>query len=132
MAAASPSPSPMNIILLGAVGIGVYWFMTRGRSMVPGVIYPTPAQNQQAYADQTKAAKYQLLGGLLNKGVDFLTARANKLDPYNLATGQESNFGTLNPNGAGWGLQPGSSQFDGIAWNPAGNRSVSDSLYSLV
>ncbi len=120
MAAAAPSPSPMNLLLLGVLGIGVYWFMTRRGS--PAVIYPTPAQNQQAYGDATKAAKINLLGGLLNKGIDYFGNRASS--PYAFDTGGSYGF---QPSGY-LGLQASS---DGLAFNP-GTGSASDSIYSLL
>ena len=123
MAAAAPSPSPMNLLMLGALGIGVYWFMTR-RSGVPAVIYPTPAQNAQAYGDATKVAKYQLLGGLLNKGIDIFKSGGGSSSPYTFDTGGSYGF---QPTGY-LGLQAAS---DGLAWNPSGNTSVNDSIYSF-
>jgi len=127
--AATPSPNPTNLILLGVLGIGVYWFMSR-RAGMPNVIYPTPAQNQQAYgADTSKVMKYQLLGGLVNKGLDFLGQRAAGQNPYSLADSYTGGtFGGLNPSGAGWGL---SAANDGFAYNPA-SGSASDSIYSLI
>lgn len=123
MAAASPSPNPTNLILLGVLGIGVYWFMTRAKNgaMMP-VIYPTPAQNQQAYGDPVKAAKINLLGGLLNKGLDYFGNR--QASPYAFDTGGSYGF---QPTGS-LGLQ---AQSDGLAFNPGGNVSASDSIYAL-
>lgn len=121
MAAASPSPNPTNLLLLAGLGIGVYWFMTR-RMAAPGVIYPTPAQNQQAYGDATKVAKIQLLGGLLNKGLDYFGNRASS--PYAFDTGGSYGF---QPTGY-LGLQASA---DGLAWNPSGGSSVTDSIYGF-
>lgn len=117
----------MNMLMLGALGIGVYWFMTRARNgALTPVIYPTPAQNQQAYgsnSDATKVAKIQLLGGLLNKGLDYFGNR--QASPYTFDTG--GSYG-LQPTGS-LGLQAYS---DGLAFNPGGNTSASSSIYSLI
>lgn len=112
----------MNLLLLGALGIGVYWFMTRRGAGSPAVIYPTPAQNAQAYGDATKVAKIQLLGGLLNKGLDYFGSKP--ASPYAFDTG--GSYG-LQPTGY-LGLQASS---DGLAFNPGG-MSASDSIYSLA
>lgn len=127
---ATPSPNPTNLLMLAALGIGVYWFMTRSGGGSPqALIYPTPAQNQQAYgADTSKVMKYQLLGGLLNKGLDFFGQRAAGQNPYSLATGYNGgSFGTVDLNSK-WGVQASN---DGFAYNPA-TGSASDSIYSLI
>lgn len=124
MAAAAPSPNPTNLLLLAALGIGVYWFMTRkGALSTPAVIYPTPAQNAQAYGDDTKALKYQLVGGLIGKAFDYF-GNQKSASPYTFDTG--GSYG-LQPTGS-LGLQAWS---DGLAFNP-GSGSASDSIYSLL
>jgi len=116
----TPSPNPTNLILLAALGIGVYWFMTRSGGGSPAVIYPTPAQNQQAYgADTSKVMKYQLLGGLLNKGLDIFGQRAAGQNPYSLADTYSN---------TAWSRSVAT---DGFAYNPP-SGSASDSLYSLI
>jgi hypothetical protein len=93
---------------------------------VTQVIYPTPDQNAQAMAlakAQTDAAKYSLAGGLLGKAFDFFGERAKGNNPYSLSTG----WGTGTADG--WGVQV---QNDGVAYNPSGNASASDSIYSLA
>lgn len=120
MAAATPSPNPTNLLLLAALGIGVYWFMTRssaGMGFGAPVIYPTPAQNAQAYGNDTKALKYQLTAGLLGKAFDYFAKPGDT--PYTLTTQPlKQTFGL--------GLQ-----LDNVAYNPAGG-SAFDDLYSLV
>ncbi|MCM3565923.1 hypothetical protein [Hydrogenophaga intermedia] len=127
MAAAS-SPNPMNLLLLAGVGIAAFWAFSRmrGQGAAPAPIYPTPAQNQQALQGsraETDALKYQLAAGLLGKAFDFFGERAKGNDPYSLATG----WGTGMANG--WGVPLSS---DGVAYNPGGNTSAQDSIYSLV
>lgn len=131
--AASSSPNPTNLLLLAALGIGVFWFMSRrggtmGGTLTP-VIYPTPEQNAQAYGTDSKAMKYQLVGGLLNKGFDFFTSRAKGENPYSLATSYDSSYLGLTP-GAGNGYL--GLNADATAYNPSGNTSAFDSIYSLV
>lgn len=127
------SPNPTNLILLAALGIGVFWFMSRraglsGGTLTP-VIYPTPEQNAQAYGDQTKAMKYALVGGLLNKGFDFFASRAAGENPYSLATGTDTGYYGLTA-GAGNGYL--GLNADATAYNPSGNVSAFDSIYSLA
>jgi len=118
---ATPSPNPTNLILLAALGIGVYWFMTRssaGMGYGSPVIYPTPEQNAQAYGAETKALKYQLTAGLIGKAFDYFAKPGES--PYALTTQPlQKTFGL--------GLQ-----LDNVAYNPAGNSSAFDDLYSLV
>lgn len=120
MAAATPSPNPANLLILAALGIGVFWYMSRrGALSVPQVIYPTPAQNAQAYGNPAEAVKYQVVGGLLNKAFDFFATKASGENPYSLAAGMPNTAGTLYLN-------------DGYPYNPSGNVSASDSIYSLA
>ena len=118
---ATPSPNPTNLILLAALGIGVYWFMTRnggGFGTATPIIYPTPAQNAQAYGNDTKALKYQLTAGLIGKAFDYFAKPGDT--PYTLTTQNlQKTFGL--------GLQ-----LDNVAYNPAGGASAFDDLYSLV
>lgn len=129
---ATPSPNPANLLILAALGIGVFWFMSRRPGGISGTLtplmYPTPQQNAQAYGDQTKAAKYALVGGLLNKGFDFFTSRANGENPYSLASSYNaSTYGLSAAAGNGYyGLNA-----DATAYNPSGNVSAFDSIYSL-
>lgn len=117
---ASASPNPSNLLILAALGIGVFWFMTRrGYAAVPSVIYPTPAQNQQAYGNSAEAVKYQVLGGLAGKAFDFFATKASGENPYSLAAGVPNVAGTL-------------SLYDGVPYNPSGNVSAFDSIYSLA
>lgn len=121
---ATPSPSPANLLILAALGIGVFWWMSRNGGGAPGatmtpIIYPTPAQNEQAYGgSDSKAMKYQLVGGLLNKGFDFFASRAKGDNPYSLATGTDTGYLGLSA--------------DLTAYNPSGNVSAFDSIYSLA
>lgn len=130
---ATPSPNPTNLLLLAALGIGVFWFMSRRPGGVQGtltpIIYPTPEQNAQAYGSDSKAMKYQLIGGLLNKGFDFFSSRAAGENPYSLATGYEASSYGLSP-GAGNGYL--GLNADATPYNPSGNVSAFDSLYSLA
>lgn len=130
MSAAS-SPNPMNLLLLAGLGIGVFWFMSRRNgtmgTLTP-MIYPTPQQNAQAYGDQTKAMQYQLLGGIINKGFDFFATRKAGENPYSLASSYDSSYYGLNA-GAGNGYL--GLNADATAYNPSGNVSASDSIYSL-
>lgn len=130
---ATPSPNPTNLLLLAALGIGVFWFMSRRPGGVSGtltpLIYPTPQQNAQAYGDQNTAAKYALVGGLLNKGFDFFASRASGENPYSLASSYDSSYYGLN---AGQGNGYYGLNADATAYNPSGNVSAVDSLYSLA
>ncbi|WP_009518559.1 hypothetical protein [Hydrogenophaga sp. PBC] len=125
--AAPSAPNPMPLILLAAVGIGVFWFMSRRQAGGPlPVVYQTPDQNAQAAAiakAQTDVAKYSLAAGLVGKAFDFFGERAKGNNPYSLSTG----WGTGTADG--WGVQV---QNDGVAYNPSGNNSASDSIYSLA
>lgn len=122
MAAAS-SPNPMNILLLAGVGIAAFWAFSRMRagSAAPVPIYPTPAQNAQAVnsgLDESKALRYQLTAGLIGKAFDFFGTRAAGGNPYALNTGSGE-----------WGVPL---RTDAVAYNPSGNVSAQDSIYSLV
>lgn len=126
--AAPSAPNPMPLILLAAVGIGVFWFMSRRQAGGPlPVVYPTPDQNAQAAQAiakaQTDAAKYSLASGLIGKAFDFFGERAKGNNPYSLSTG----WGTGTADG--WGVQILN---DGVAYNPSGNTSATDSIYSLA
>jgi hypothetical protein len=83
MAAAINSPGPKGIILLGALGIGVYWWMTRQAMAAPSrPLFPTPLQNKQYEAFSAKdTALWGTIGQILNKGVDTLFSPAST-QPY--------------------------------------------------
>jgi hypothetical protein len=121
MAAAS-SPNPMNLLLLAGVGIAAFWAFSRMRGgSAPVPIYPTPTQNAQAVSsgmDDAKALRYQLTAGLIGKAFDAFGVRAAGGNPYSLSQGNAS-----------WGVPL---QSDGVAYNPSGNLSAQDSIYSLV
>lgn len=130
--AQAQAPNPMNLILLAGLGIGVYYVMTRPRvGMSPLPIYPTPAQNAQAYGDAATAAKYQLAGGVIGKVFDLFSASAKnpntgingpidwqKPIDYSLSSAYvPSNLSLL-------------ASSDGVVYNPP-SGSAWDNLYSL-
>ncbi len=116
------SPNPMNLLLLAGVGIAAFWAFSRMRQgAAPVPIYPTPTQNAQSVAsgmDEAKALRYQLTAGLIGKAFDFFGTRAAGGNPYSLSSGNASLGVPM--------------QSDGVAYNPSGNTSAQDSIYSLV
>jgi hypothetical protein len=63
MSAASPNPG--NLVLLGALGIGAYWFLTR-RAIAGPIAAPRAAVGPDAYRAQTAAAAGSLAGQVLS------------------------------------------------------------------
>jgi hypothetical protein len=140
---AASSPNPRNLLILAALGIGVYWFMTRAAraGTVTGVraVFPTAAQNAQYAGYSAKdQALWGTIGGILNKGVNAIFSGPDSANPYYkanaaVAATQTATSGTSSSTGDPYNPDGGyyTSTVDALPFNPSGNVAPWDVITQL-
>lgn len=112
---ASNSIPPNNLLMLGAIGIGAYWFLTR-RAGAAGLAIPV-ATPQNPNPSAVNAGVIGSLLGSVTRLFGGSSAPSSAAMQQSAAVGASNAISDANYAGANWGALS-SSAVDGVAYNP--------------
>lgn len=128
---AAASPGPKNLLLLAALGIGVYWFMTRSanaRTLLPAGMMP--AQGQPATWQKNDNALWlgvaNILGSTVPKLFSNTTPTVYQQQNGAVAAQQNAGSGYSSPTGDPYSTDSWGGVDSAPIVNPPGNEAAYD------